>query len=87
MKTLGLIFSLALFTLGGCANEVGTRCENEGDCSDGTICAHDVLCSDLEDCVGVCSDVCTTDEDCASDARCFSEPGGGRRYCRFFEGG
>lgn len=83
MKTLRLALGLSLLSLLGCASDVGSACTNEDDCGGSTICAHDALCGDLDNCVGVCSDPCDTDDDCSNEERCFTEPGGGRQYCRF----
>ena len=84
MKRIFLLLSLlSLFVLPiGCADNAGEPCDSDGDCDGSLICGNLTVCGTAEGCAGICADPCETDEDCPDDSFCFTEPGGGRTWCR-----
>lgn len=84
MKRIFLLLSLlSLFALPiGCGDNEGEPCMADGNCDGSLVCGQLTVCSEPGTCSGICADPCDVDEDCPDDAFCFTEPGGGRTWCR-----
>ena len=82
MTKVLLALGLALAVLTGCGGDSeGMRCDGDGDCDDGQICAQLATCAG-EDCPAICGRPCSTVEDCEDGEVCAEVSGSGGRICQ-----
>lgn len=80
LKPLLVVF--ALLGLSACGGDTeGMRCESDGDCDDGQICAALATCAE-GDCPAICGRPCTGPDDCESGELCAETSSADARICQ-----